>query len=66
MVVAGSTLVSTDQPSYSVKLVGENHDLSDRSTTINAEVIDETRDPTLATVGWSIKLLDWSINPSNQ
>ena len=48
MVVAGSTSVSTDQPSYSVELVVQVM-TRDRSTTIDVEVVDETRDPTLAT-----------------
>ena len=47
MVVAGSTSVSTDQPSYSVELVVQVM-TSDRSTTVEVEVVDETRDPTLA------------------
>ena len=51
MVDAGSTAVSTDQPSYSVDLASTSPDYSDRSTAINDEVVDETRDPTLATVG---------------
>ena len=48
MVVAGSTSVSTDQPSYSVELVVQVM-TRDRSTTIDVVVVDETRDPTLAT-----------------
>ena len=47
MVVAGSTSVSTDQPSYSVELVVQVM-TRDRSTTIDVEVVDEIRDPTLA------------------
>ena len=66
MVVAGSTSVSTSQPSYSDKLLGKSNDLSIRSTTINAEVVDETRDTTLSAFGRTIKQLNWLINPSNQ
>ena len=65
MVVAGSTSVSTDQPSYSVELVGTCHDYSGRSTTIDVEVVDETRDPTLATVGWSINQSNQHVYRSN-